>query len=88
MTATVVAHRGADVGRNPAQVPQQPLDRHPVEFGTVAQGDVQSLDVGAMVHVVMDAQRARIEIRFELVRSIGQLGESERIGLVWHEVHP
>ncbi len=84
MPAAVVPHRRPDVRRNAVQVSQQVLDGPAVQARMVLQCGVQPLDIDAMVLVVVNAHRARIEMRLECIRRKGQRRKLERIGLGCH----
>ena len=75
LAASVVAHGGTDILRNFVQVQQQLLERHFLNrFRRLRECLIQVFDVGAIVFVVMNLHRLRVDVRFERVVGITEFG--------------
>jgi len=72
VTATIVAHGGADVFRNTVDAAKQLLEPLFIQRGMFVQRRVQVADIGLMVLAVVDLHRLRVDLRFERGVVVGQ----------------
>ena len=77
MAAAVVAHGVALVLRHLVELRQELLDRQ-VPERVALEGVVDVRYVGSVVLVMMDLHRARIDVRLERIKGVGQVGERVR----------
>ena len=81
MAAAVVANGIADrLGHN-REVGDQLVDRLGCQIGMILERDVQIIDIGSMVLVVVDLHRARINMGLKRVEGIGKRRQS--VGHRW-----
>ena len=74
MAATVVAHSRLDRFGDLVEAPQQILNGLCRELFVPIEGLVQVGNIGGVVFGVMDLHRAGIDVRFEGVVSVGEVG--------------
>ena len=80
VSAAVVAYRRLDVGREGLDPAKQLLDGAVVKVCVTLQGSVQLAGVPCMVLPVMDLHGAGVDVGFQRVVRVSQLGQLERVG--------
>ena len=75
VAAAVVAHGGADVFRNFVDLCEQLFDGKFREIGVTFERLVEVGDVSAVMLIVMDFHRLRVDIRLECVERVRERGQ-------------
>ena len=80
LASSVVPYRGSDVIRNFVKIQQQLLQGHFLNgFGCLSDCLVQVIDISAIVFVVMNLHRQRVDVGFESIVWVPKRSQFERV---------
>ena len=82
MAAAIIADCSANVFRHAIQIFQQIVNGFGLQLGMALEGLVQVRDVGAMMFVMVNFHRLRVDVGFQSVKCIRQGGHRECHGFV------